>query len=96
VVLKLAPPPGPPETQPPEIHTPIQPLTCADQQSIAQPGLEELVLGGLVDIDVAAQQQLHVPGIIDEDHQLGPDPHLGYVLEGGALPDDCFENSCRR
>lgn len=45
---------------------------------------------------MAAQQQLHVPRIIDEDHQLGPDPHLGDVLKGRALPDDCFENSCKR
>lgn len=43
---------------------------------------------------MAAQQQLHVPRIVDEDHQLGPDPHLGYVLERGAFADDCSENSC--
>lgn len=71
-------------------------LTCADEETIAQPGLEELVLGCLVDVDMAAQQQLHVPRIIDEDHQLGADPHFGDVLKGRALPDDCFENSCKR
>lgn len=71
---------------------PLIPLTCTDQQSIPQPGLEELVLGGLVDVDVTAEEELHVTGIIDEHHQLGADPHLGDVLEGGALPDDCSEN----
>lgn len=41
--------------------------TGGDEKTVSEPGLEETVLGGLVDVDVARQDDLDVARVHQED-----------------------------
>jgi len=59
-------------------------LTTGDEETITQPGLEESVFGGFVDVDMAGQDKLDVARIQQKDRELRSDPYLDYlaVFEG--------------
>lgn len=69
-------------------------LTGGYEETVAQPGLEEPILGGLVDDNVARQDKLDVAWIHQEDHEFRTDPSpddltvlkgcLVYVTEYGC------------
>ena len=56
-------------------------LTGGDEEAVSEPGLEESVLLGLVNVDVAGEDDLNVTGVNQEDDQLGADPHLDHLVE---------------
>lgn len=41
--------------------------TCADQKTVAQPGLEEAIFGAFVNVHVTAEQQFDIARIHQED-----------------------------
>lgn len=54
--------------------------SCADEQSIAQPGLEETVFSRFVDVHVTAEDEFDIVRICEEDNQFWSNPHLYDVL----------------
>lgn len=72
-------------------------VTTADQQTIAEPRLEEAILVGLLDVNAAVEDQLDVQRIGQKDDQLGPDPNASHILIGFAQLQCQFEDlyNCR-
>jgi hypothetical protein len=66
---------------------PVSPpfVSCADEETVAKPWLEEPVLGSLVNVDVAAQDQLDVVGMSQENEEPGSCPKLDHVFVLKAL-----------
>lgn len=65
-------------------------LTSADEESVAQPRLEEAVLGRFVDVHVAAEDELDVGRIEQEHDEFGPNPELAHRIKviSDALLED--------
>lgn len=65
-------------------------LTSADEESVAQPRLEEAVLGRFVDVHVAAEDELDVGRVEQEHDEFGPNPELAHRIEviSDALLED--------
>jgi hypothetical protein len=69
-------------------------LTGADDESVAEPGLEVLVLEALVDVLAAAEQRLDVFDPGEEDEGPAADPDEVDVAELPAPAQQFAEEGC--
>lgn len=53
-----------------EVHT------GTNEEAVSEPRLEEPVLISLVDVNMAAEDQLHVARVVQEHQKPGPNPNL--------------------
>lgn len=67
-------------------------ITAADQQTIAQPWLEETVFVGFVQVHLAAEYDFHIKRIGQEDDQFRTDPHTGDIRVLSSQLEGHFEN----
>lgn len=73
-------------------------ITCADEQTIAQPWFEETVFGRFIDEHMAAQYQFHIGRVEQEHNQFRSDPQFAHRIEVArdTLLQDRFEYICTR
>lgn len=55
--------------------------TSTDKESIAKPRLEESIVLSLIDVNVAAQDEFDVTGVIQKDHKTRSNPQLHYSVD---------------
>lgn len=70
--------------------------TGRDEETVSEPGLEETILGGLVDVDVAGQDDLNVAWVHQEDQQLRSEPDLNDLIVLEGLPVQATKYGCNR
>lgn len=70
--------------------------TGRDKETVSKPGLEETILGRLVDINVARQDDLNVARIHQENQQLRSEPNFNDLIVFERLSIQGTKHGCNR
>lgn len=70
--------------------------TGRDEKTVSEPRPEETVFGGLIDVDVARQDDLDVARVHQEDQQLRPEPDLNDLIVFEGFPVQATKYGCNR
>lgn len=71
-------------------------LTAGDQETVSEPGLEEPVLVGFVDVHVTREDHFHVARVCQEDQQFRSKPYPDDVIVVVRFVEDVLEDRCNR
>ncbi|TGZ57461.1 hypothetical protein DBV15_09539, partial [Temnothorax longispinosus] len=70
--------------------------TGGDEETVSEPRLEETIFGGLVDVDMARQDDLNVARVHQEDQQLWSEPQLDDLIVLERLSVQVTKHGCNR